>query len=318
MKLVKNKVVIVGAGMVGSTTAYSLLSLGMSAEIVLVDVNPQKARGEALDASHTTSFTYSPNILIRDGDYEDCKDAQIIVVTASASAKPGELASRLDLIPKNASILKNIMNSITQYTRDAIIIMVTNPVDIATYVAQNYFDYPPNNIIGTGTLLDTARLRRIIAEKFLVDTKNVHGYILGEHGDSAIATWSLVNISGIPLNKFNEVLGMDIELDKEAILNQVKSIGYEILTAKGFTNYGIASSVSRLVKAILLNELSVLPVSTTFKGEYGIHDIAMSIPCIISSSGIDKTLQIPLDYDEIDLLHQSAHHLKIALSRVNM
>lgn len=318
MKIVKNKVVIIGAGRVGSTVAYSLVNLGMTAEIVLVNRTPSKARGEAQDISHTTSFTYSPNVRVREGDYEDCKDAQIIVVTASADSKTTGATKRMDLIHVNTSILKNVMESITQYTKDAILIMVTNPLDIATYVAQNYFDYPKNNIIGTGTLLDTARLRRIISEKLLVDTKNVHGYILGEHGDSAFATWSLVTVSGIPLDQCNKVLNTNVLIDRDQILHEVKSIGYDIVQSKGYTNYGVAASVSRLVKAVLLNELSILPVSTSLDGQYGIKDVALSIPCIISDEGIKKKLEIPLDQEEVELLQKSASYLKELLKQIKL
>lgn len=313
MKLVKNKIVIVGAGMVGSATLSSLLTLGMSAEIVLIDANETKARGEALDVSHTTAFPYTPNVRVHAGGYEECKDAQIIIITAGPSVKPGEEFDRLNLANKNVAVIKEIMASISKYTKEAIIIIVTNPVDIVTYVAQNCFDYPRNKIIGTGTLLDTARFRRILAQRYLVDTKNVNGYILGEHGESAFATWSLVNIAGIPVNELNKVLGMEVPFYKDEILKEVKNIGKEILTLKGFTNYGIAGTVSILVKAILLNELSIMPVSTTLEGEYGISDVALSIPSIISSDGIKKTLAINLAKDEVDALQYSANQLKQVL-----
>ena len=318
MKLIKNKIVIVGAGMVGSATLSSLLTLGMSAEIVIIDANETKAQGEALDVSHTTAFPYMPNVRIHAGGYEECKDAQIIIITAGPSVKPGEDFDRLNLASKNVSVVKQIMASITKYTKEAIIIIVTNPVDILTYVAQNYFDYPKSKIIGTGTLLDTARFRRILAERYLVDTKNVNGYILGEHGGSAFATWSLVNIAGIPVNEFNKVLGMDIPFNRDEILNEVKDIGKEVVILKGFTNYGVAGAVNRLVKSILLNELSIMPVSTTLQGEYGISDVALSLPSILSSDGIKKTLAISLAKDEVDALQYSANYLKQVLKDIGV
>lgn len=318
MKLVKNKVVIIGAGMVGAAVLNSLLNLDLVAEIVLVDNNMNKAKGEALDASHTTSFAYSPNVYVRTGDYSDCSDAQIIVMTAGPSIKPGDKMSRLELTEINVKVMKEVMTSISQYTKDAIIIIVTNPVDIVTYVAQNCFDYPKEKIIGTGTLLDTARFRRILALKYSVDTKNVHGYILGEHGSSAFAAWSLVNVAGIPVNKFDELLGSDEPLNHDEVLNTVKNVGFEIVQLKGYTSSGIAMSVSRLVKAILLNELSVVPVSTTLEGEYGIKDVALSIPCVMTSNGIGRKLEVPLSADEKELLLKSAENLKGIISKLNL
>jgi L-lactate dehydrogenase len=309
MKPVKNKVVVIGAGMVGSAVMNSILTLGLAAEIVVIDNNINKAQGETLDASHTTSFAYSPNVLLRVGDYKDCSDAQIIVMTAGPSLRPGETLDRLILAEKNVAVMTDVMSSITKYTKDAVIVVVTNPVDIVTYLAQTHFDYPKEKIIGTGTLLDTARLRRILAMKYLVDTKNVHGYVLGEHGGSAFATWSLVTAAGIPYKEFHKLLGSNEPVDTEAILNEAKDTGIKILQLKGYTSSGIAMSVSRIVKAVLLNELSVLPVSTTLEGEYGIENVALSIPCVISSEGISKKLEVPLSVDEIDKLKISANNL---------
>lgn len=307
--MIKNKVCIIGAGMVGSATMISILNSGVVAEIVMIDQNEKKAEGEALDAFHTTSFTYMPNVLIRKGEYEDCKDAQIIIMSAGPSVKPGEKLDRRILTKTNADVTRSVMREITKYTKEAIIIFVSNPVDIVTYVAQNEFDYPKNKIIGSGTLLDTARMRRIIGEHFLVDTKNVHGYILGEHGSTAMATWSLCNIGGIPLSECGEKLHQP-ELDQKQVLKDVVEAGMKILMAKGFTNYGIAEAVARIVKAITLNELSVLPVSTTLKGEYGIFDVAISVPCIIGQEGIQSILDIPLTDEEHEALKKSAESLK--------
>ena len=318
MKPVKNKVVVVGAGMVGSAVINSLLSLELLAEIVVIDMNTKKAEGEALDASHTTSFAYSPNVDVRVGDYSDCANAQIIVITAGPSIKPGEGADRLSLAEKNVGVLKSLMEGVTKYTQDAIIIIVTNPVDILTYYAQNYFNYDKKKIIGTGTLLDTARLRRILAKKYMVDTKNVHGYILGEHGQSAFAAWSLVNIAGIQADKIDDILGNGEVLDRESVVEDARKVGLEIVEYKGYTSSGIAMTVSRLIKAILLNELSVLPVSTTLEGEYGISNVALSIPCIISSDGIGKRVEVPLSEDEKEKLIKSAENLSNVLEGLNI
>jgi L-lactate dehydrogenase len=318
MKPVRNKVVVIGAGMVGGAVLNSILTLNLLAEVVIIDKNLEKAKGEALDASHTTSFAYSPNVLVRSGDYSDCKDAQIIIMTAGPSIKPGEKLDRMVLADINVKVMKEVMESITQYTKEAIIIIVTNPVDVITYYTQNNFDYPKEKIIGTGTLLDTARLRRILALKYLVDTKNVHGYILGEHGLSAFVAWSLVNIAGIPVDQLDGHFKSDVPLDKTAVLDETKSVGTDIVQLKGYTSSGVAMSVSRLVKAILLNELSILPVSTTLEGEYGISDLALSVPCIISSEGISKRLEVPLTDDELTKLKYSAENINQVLSTIGI
>lgn len=307
--MIKNKVCIIGAGMVGSATMMAILNSGLVAEIVMIDQNEKKAEGEALDAFHTTSFTYVPNVLIRKGTYEDCQDAQMIVMSAGPSVKPGEKLDRRILTETNANVTRSVMKEIVKYTKKAIMIFVSNPLDVVTYIAQNEFDYPKHKIIGTGTLLDTARMRRIIGEHFLVDTKNVHGYILGEHGATAMATWSLCNIGGIPIDLCSKQYG-NPPIDKENVLKEVIQTGMNILLAKGYTNYGIAEAVARIIKAIVLNELSILPISTTLNGEYGIHDVALSVPCIIGQNGIENILEIPLVEEEISALQSSGESLK--------
>lgn len=318
MNFEKNKLVVIGAGMVGSSVLNTALSLNLLSEIVLIDKNGNRARGEALDSSHTTSFAYSPNTLVREGDYEDCKDAQIIVITAGPSIKPGETMDRIPLARINTRVVSEVMASVSRYTRDAILIVVTNPLDIAVYRAQHGFDYPEHKIIGTGTLLDTARLRRIIAKRYAVDTKNVHGYVLGEHGESAFVDWSLVNIAGAPLPLLDTVFPNVPPLDKDAVLQEVKQAGFEILKLKGYTSAGIAMSVSRLIKAVVLNEESILPVSTTLNGEYGIRDVALSIPCVITNEGVSHKLVLPLSAEESEQLHASAEKLSAVLEELNL
>ena len=313
----QNKIVIIGAGMVGSATLFSLSTLGLASEIVVIDVNEEKAKGEVLDVSHTTSYTYNPNTKIRAGNYSDCKDAKIIVITAGPSVTDPS-ADRISLASKNVAIIKNIMKDITKFTKDAIIILVTNPLDIATYTAWKCSGYPKEKIIGTGTLLDSARFRRIIAKKLDIDAKNVHGYILGEHGSTAFATWSLVDIAGVPLDKYIKLMNLDMEIDKDAIVDKTRTIGFDILKKKGYTNFGIAGTVQRLVKALLLNEKSILPLSIVLDGEYGLHDVALSIPCIVSSNGIEKTIPIPLPEDEMNNLLHSASFLKEVLSNLEI
>lgn len=316
MKITKNKIVLVGAGMVGSSILNSILSLNLVAEIALIDNNINKAEGEALDASHTTSFPYSPNVRVRVGEYKDCADAQIIIVSAGPSKKPNENISRLDLAAKNINVMKSVMESICEYTKEAIIIIVTNPVDILTYYAQNNFDYPKEKIIGTGTFLDTARFIRILAENYLVDTKNVQGYILGEHGESAFAAWSLVSIAGVPMDKWEKLEGNADKINRDEVLDRVKQVGTDILNLKGYTSAGIATSVCTLVKAILLNELSIVPVSVTLDGEYGLKDVALSIPCLISDQGVSKKIEVPLTDEEVKKLMESAEVLKRGIATV--
>jgi L-lactate dehydrogenase len=311
MKPIKTKVAVIGAGMVGATAAASLLDMDLIAEIALIDINIDRATGEALDLSHMTAFPFNPNVNIHSGSYDDCADAQIIVVTASAPMPDvNDKNGRMALVNKNIPILKNIMDEISSRTKDAILIFVSNPVDIMVYLAQNYFDYPANRIIGTGTLLDTARFRRILARNYLVNTLDVSGFILGEHGKTAFAAWSQTGIAGIPCENLDVFIGSETPFSKVDILNEVKMSGMEIILSKGFTNYGIAAAVRQLIQAIVLNELSILPVSTTFTGEYGIEDVAMSIPCIIGSNGIQRTVEIPLSDAEIDEYHASGNFIK--------
>lgn len=309
MIIQRNKLVIIGAGNVGAAVLATLLSSQSFAEIVLIDKDQKKAYGEALDGSHSTAFAHSPNIRVRQGDYSDCKDASIIVMTAGPSAKPWEVPDRIALTRTNLYVLKEVMGEIVKYTKEAIIIIVSNPVDVLTYYAQNYFDYSKEKIFGTGTTLDTARFRRILGQNCFVDTKNVHGYILGEHGATAFATWSNTSVAGIPIDKFVPMM-TNKKLDKNAILEEVKTVGTDVLINKGYTNMGIAKSVERIIQSIVINELSVLPVSTTLEGEYGIEGVALSVPCILTRYGVSKRLEIPLNDEEIKQLKVSADFLK--------
>lgn len=315
---IKNKVVLVGSGMVGSTILYAMLSQENIAEIVIIDKSIDKALGEAIDISHGTSFAYSPNVLVRTGTYEDCKDASIIIISAGKRITRQEEKYYTQVMNENIEVIDEIMKNIVVYTRTSSIIIVTNPVDIITYYVQKNFDYNSNRIIGTGTIIDTARLRRLLAGKYMIDAKNVHGYILGEKGETGFCTWSLVNVAGIPVNQLDYYFNSESPLDKEVIMEEVKNVGYDILKYKGYSNYGIATSVTRLIKAMLLNEQSILPVSTTLMGEYGIENIALSIPCVIGANGIERSLEIPLDKKEEELLHNSANKLKNKVKEIKI
>jgi len=310
VKIERRKVVIVGAGNVGSAVLFTLLSSTSIAEIVIIDKNEKKAYGEGLDGSHATAFAYSPNIQVRHGDYSDCSDAGIVVMTAGPSADPSKPVDRNELLKVNMSVMKEVMENVCRYTKEAVIIIVSNPVDALTYYAMTHFDYPQNKIFGTGTLLDTARFRRILSYRYMVDTKNVHGYILGEHGTTAFATWSTVNIAGIPIDLCEKTFKTNTPLDKDAILEEVKKVGYEVLMAKGHTNFGIAKSVERIIQTILINELSILPVTTRLTGQYSIHDVAISLPCVMTKDGIGSILEIPLSGTEVLNLQKSAAFVK--------
>ena len=265
------KIVLIGAGHVGSAILDSLLRMNLADEIVVINRNEKKALGVVLDASHTTAFAYSANANIRVGTYEDCKDAQIIINTAGPSIQPGNSRDRMVLLQTNVQVMKEIMTQITTYTRSAIIINVSNPMDILTYIAQKEFNYPRNLLIGTGTLLDTCLLY------------------------TSPIPWNAVNIVGIPFHDFQKQFGLKEPVDCKKLLHEVKVSGLDIVELKGYTSSGIALSVCRLVGAIMRNERAVVPASVVLEGEYGLEGIAMSLPCVISRNGVERTLQIPLD-----------------------
>lgn len=294
-KISYGKIVLIGAGHVGSAILDSLLRMNLAEEIVVVNRNEKKAQGVVLDASHTTAFAYSANANIRVGSYEDCAEAQIIINTAGPSIQPGNSRDRMLLLQTNVEVMKQVMGNITRYTKDAVIINVSNPMDILTYIAHDYFDYPRELIMGTGTLLDTARFNKMVADKCGVDAKNVTGFVLGEHGSTSFIPWNTVNIVGIPFDDFQRQFGLEKPIDKEELLHEVKVSGLDIVELKGYTSSGIALSVCRLVGAIMRNERAVVPVSIVLKGEYGLHGAAMSLPCVVSKRGIDRVLQVPLD-----------------------
>ena len=291
----EGKVVLIGAGMVGSAILSSIINMNVVSEVAVIDMNENKAKGEVLDAIHTTAFAYSTNVNIHVGCYQDCANAEIIVFSAGPSIKPGGADDRMALLKQNVSIIQNAMKEIVKYTRDAIILVVSNPLDILVYAAKTAVDYPNEKIFGTGTLLDSARFRQMIGHLCDVDSKNVHGYVLGEHGRSAFIPWNQVNVAGVPVDQLPEAFHLDGPVDKEKLLEDVKNVGIEIVQLKGYTNSGIALSVARVVKCIRLNEKSIMPVSTVLTGQYGVKDVALSIPCIISKDGIEAQIEVPLD-----------------------
>jgi L-lactate dehydrogenase len=304
-----NKIAVIGAGGVGATTAYALMVQGVGSEIVLIDVNKDKAEGEAMDLRHGASFVNPVDIYA--GDYEDLADAKLIVITAGAAQKPGE--TRLDLIKKNTGIFKNIVSSITKYNQDGILLVVTNPVDILTHLTYKLSGFPANRVIGSGTVLDSSRFRSLLSKNCGVAASNVHGYIIGEHGDSEVPVWSLTNIAGTKIENYCPICNQDCN-DKdhslEEISDQVKNAAYEIIEKKGATFYAVALAVSRIARAILRDENAVLTVSSLMEGYYGVEDISLSLPTLINSSGIERVLELPLAEKEEKAFKDSAEHLK--------
>lgn len=308
-----NKVVIIGAGYVGSTTAYTLMQSGLVSELALIDIDVKKAEGEVMDLNHCLSFTKPMTIKV--GSYKDCKDADLIIMTAGPSIQPG--GTRLDLAKQNAKIMSSIMHEIVQHTTEAIILVATNPVDILTQIAVESVGYDPKKIIGSGTVLDSARFRYILSQHCKVDARNVHGYILGEHGDSEVAAWSLTNIAGAPLDDYCIHCQETCQgIDKVDILNQVKNAGYHIIDRKVATYYGVSTAIKRIAEAILRNEHSILTVSSLLQGEYGIDNIAMSVPTIVSSAGIHQIVELKLSLEESALLKKSGDVLKGILDHI--
>ena len=302
-KLKPGKVAIIGCGFVGSASAFALM--------VLLDANHQKAEGEAEDIVHGIPFGRPMQIYA--GDYDDIADAAIIVITAGANQKPDE--TRLDLVHKNIAIFQSIIPEITKRDFEGILLIVANPVDILTYTAQKLSGYPENRVIGSGTVLDSARLKYHLGQHLGVDSRSVHAFIVGEHGDSEIAAWSSANVSGIPLDNFCEMRGHYNHMEAtERIAAEVKQSAYEIISKKGATYYGIAMSVKRICEAIIRDEKSILPISTMLHGEYGISDVVLSLPCIVGRDGYETKVPIDLDQEEVSKLHESANTLKEVLS----
>lgn len=310
MKVKKTKISIIGAGFVGSTTAFALMNGGLASEIVIVDLNKDKAEGEAMDLSHGASFVKS--VKIKSGDYKDTKDSDIVIITAGAASKPGE--TRLDLIQRNLAIFKSIVPEIVKYSPDSILLVVSNPVDILSYITYRLSGFPSERVIGSGTVLDTSRLRYLLGEHFDVDDRNIHTYIMGEHGDSEIVTWSLTNIAGMGVEEYCDTICKECNGDlKYNIHDEVKNAAYKIIEKKGATYYAVALAIRRIVEAILRDEHSILTVSTLLKGEYGLENIYLGVPTLIGDSGVKKVLEVPLNENELSELKKSAGTLKKVL-----
>ncbi len=304
------KVALIGCGFVGSASAFALMQSGLFSEMVLIDANTAKAEGEALDIAH--GLSYAKPMQIYAGTYEDIADAAIIVISAGANQKPGE--TRLDLVKKNIAIFRSIMGELNRVKVEGILLIVANPVDILTAAAVKLSGLPENRVFGSGTVLDTARFKYLLGEHLKVDSRNVHAFILGEHGDSEIAVWSSANISGIPVHDFCELKGhYDHEKAMKEIADNVKNAAYEIIEKKQATYYGIAMSVRRICEAVIRDEKSILPVSRMLHGEYGIDGVALSLPAIVGAGGVEIPVPAELNEEELSALKKSGETLKAIL-----
>ncbi len=304
------KVVLVGTGAVGTAYAYSLVNQGFISELILIDANEEKAAGEAMDLVHGMAFAPT-NMKISAGTYNDCSDADIVCITAGANQKPGE--TRLELVEKNTKIMKSIVKEVMDSGFNGIFLIASNPVDILSHVVQKASGFPPQKVIGSGTTLDTARLKVLLGEYLEVDPRNVHAMIIGEHGDSELPVWSQASIGVENLGKVLERRNnqQDIENLYEIFI-KVRDAAYEIIKRKGVTNFGIGMCLTRITKAILNDENSILSVSCLLEGQYGETDIYMSVPAIVNSEGVKQVIELDLDEKEKVLFANSANALRNA------
>lgn len=309
------KIGVVGCGYVGSTIAYTLMESEMFNEMVLIDINEEKAHGEALDLAHCLPFL-SP-MQIYQSTYSGLENASIVVVAAGVNQKKGE--TRTDLLNRNVNIFKDIIRRITEVNRECIILVVTNPVDILTYVTLKLSEFEPNRVIGSGTVLDTARLKYLVGDRLCVDSRNVHSFIIGEHGDSELAVWSSANVSGIDIREYCYISGTERSMSEiYGLFNYVKNSAYEIIRDKGATYYAIAQSSKRIIKSIVSDEKSILPVTTYLNGHYDLDDICLSVPAVIGQNGVEHVLDIPLNEDESRRLQMSAQKISNYLKTLDI
>ena len=298
-----HKIAIVGAGQVGATFAYALLLNGLVGQIVLIDLDRERVEGEAMDLNHGVPL--SNPVRIWAGDYADCAGADVVVVTAGTAQREGE--TRLDLVKRNAKIFGQIIPRITEYTQSAVLVIATNPVDILSCVAQTLSGFPPGQVIGSGTVLDTARFRFLLGEHLDIDPRNVHAYIIGEHGDSEVPVWSMADVAGMKLDEFCQRVGCQLgDKDRERIFRQTRDAAYEIIQRKGATYYAVAVGLVRIVESILRDQRTVLTVSSLVPGHYGIEDVYLGLPAVIGQRGVEHVLHLPLDQKEKEDLCESA------------
>ncbi|MDR3763524.1 MAG: L-lactate dehydrogenase [Acidobacteriota bacterium] len=309
------RIAIVGLGNVGASFAYALLFRGLASEIVLIDVNRAKAEGEAMDLNHAMPFTHATKIWA--GDYSDCAGAAVTVITAGAAQKPGE--TRLDLVNKNARIFSSIIPEVVKHNPEGILLIATNPVDVLTYLSWKLSGLPARRVIGSGTILDTARFRYLLSQHFGVDARSVHGFIVGEHGDSEVPVWSLANIAGMRLPEFAERNHVECSAaTMESIFTQTRDAAYEIIARKGSTYYGVAAGLMRITEAILRDQSTVLSVSSLVEDFYGIKDVYLSLPTVLHRGGVERVIQLGLSEDEQTKLVASAKVLRETIDGIEV
>ena len=316
MRTSHSKIAIIGPGSVGSTFAFALMISGLAREIVLIGRDRKRAEGECMDLNHGASFV--PPVNIYAAGYEGCKDADVIVITAGARQEPGE--SRLDLAQRNADVFKEIVPLIVNYGENAILVVVSNPMDVLTYLTIKLSGFPPQKVIGSGTVLDSTRFRFLISQHCRVDPRNVHAYIIGEHGDTELPVWSHANIGGMLFPQYCPRCERQCDYKRElgAIFEEVKTSAYKIIEAKGATYYAIALALVRIVGAILRDENSVLPVSTLIHDYYGIDDVCLGIPTIVNRNGVERILMLELSPTEQEQLRHSAQVVKEVIRGIKL
>lgn len=311
--LVFDKVTIIGAGYVGATIAYALMTGGTTSEIAMIDLDQDRLAGEVMDLNHGVVFV--PPVKVYAGTYEDCKDSNIVIITAGVSQRSGE--TRVDLLKRNINVFKDIVPKIVEKNDKCIVLVVTNPVDVLTYATLKISGLPTNQVIGAGTVLDSARFKYLISEHCGVGPGNVHAYIIGEHGDTEVPAWSITNIASLPIEKYCIQCGRGCgDKCKEEIFNEVKNAAYQIIEGKGATYYAIGLAVRRIVEAILRDENSVLSVSSLMEGYYGVEDVCVSLPTIVNEHGIARVLDLPLKDYEIKAFQHSANTMRVLLDQV--
>ncbi|WP_376741835.1 L-lactate dehydrogenase [Pelotomaculum terephthalicicum] len=307
------KAAVVGAGSVGASVAYALTISGLVSELVLVDVNSAKAEGEAMDLAHAAAFIKP--VTIYAGSFEDCRDAGLVIFCAGASQRPGE--SRLDLLQKNYAILRESLAELRRVGGDGILLIVSNPVDVLTYAALKITGLPPERVFGSGTVLDSSRFRHNLSCHCGVASRNIHAYVVGEHGDSEVLLWSLAYIAGTGLGRFCELAGIP-PVDRQEVDARVRNAGYEIISKKGATYYAVSLAVKRICESIIRDEYSILTVSGLIDGAYGISGCCLSLPAVVNSRGRGSPLELPLKGEEEEALRRSADILKAAIKQINL
>ena len=307
------KVAVIGVGMVGATFAYALTIKGLAEELVLIDLDADRASGEAMDLRHGLSFTTPMRIV--SGGYELCRDADIVVITAGAAQKPGQ--TRLELADRNAGIVEQVVESVLACHPDPIFLVATNPVDILTYLVWKKSGFPPARVIGSGTILDSSRFRYRLSTECGLDPRNVHAHVIGEHGDSEVMLWSQVHLAGIPLVDYCQQFPAICRPDqRKSIEDDVRRAAYDIISRKGSTYYAIGLSLTRIIEALIRDQKSVLTVSTLMDDYYGLNDVCLSLPCVIGSGGVEEILRLRLPDDEQEALRRSAKTIRDTIERI--